>query len=193
MKEKKTFNEVVVELVLMTKGCKDAAITTYTDTRMPKYFFGEKVMKLSTKLVNIGGDYERRCANRSESGSYEAEKPYGKHFVEFPYLLASDKDESTLYLRTYPSNLKPNDAQNVYYIGEREATEEETATINEWYRSRNYNCTKQLQAGIDANNQVICRDYSIDNIISISANGVRLQRRDFEEIRLPEQAFAVAE
>jgi hypothetical protein len=31
----------------------------------------------------------------------EPEKPFGKHWISYPYILASDKDASVYYVRTY--------------------------------------------------------------------------------------------
>ena len=127
------------------------------------------VSKVTTfKNVTLQRNYVNSCENRSDNMlPYNAEKPNGKSWVSDAegILLVSDTDDTKFYLRL--SQNKNTVIETTYYIGEREATAEEVAIIKEFSPQKNYVCKKQLEYGISEENQVLVRDFTLTNIVSI--------------------------
>lgn len=84
------------------------------------------------------------------------EKPSGKHWVDYPYILASDKDASVKYLRTYFN--KASKSKPIYLLDGNIVRDERTLeAIDSWIPKKS-NTTK---FGVD----VTLRDFKFENIL----------------------------
>lgn len=120
------------------------------------------------KNITFQRNYANACNNRSESEiPYEAEAPNGKHWVEGAegILLQADADPSKFYLRI--SENKNTKRETTYFVDGRTATSEEIAIIKEFSPTPSTICKKQLEHGISEDNQVIVKDITLTNIVSI--------------------------
>ena len=192
---KNTFENALINLAIATKGCKDASLIALTDARIPDYVgLGKNVQKLAKIQLCLGGLYEKRCNDRAIA-EYKAEKPNGKTWVKFPYILRSDKDENVFYIRTYPANGGSLFTENkaVYLVDGRVATANEYRKIMDWKATHQYSPAKQLKAGISADNIVKCFDYKLSNIIEMRANGHRLNRLEWSNTQSMETAQLIKE
>lgn len=126
----------------------------------------------TTRYTNLSfqRNYANACTNRAEDNStpYIAEKPKGRSWVEGleGILLVSDTDPNKFYLRV--SENKNTTRQTTYFVDGNEATAEEVAIIKEFLPTKKtYVCQKQIENGIAEDNQVIVKDFCVDNIVSI--------------------------
>ena len=132
-------------------------------------YFG-RVQKV-TRLANvaIGYNYENVVNNRlAQEGKdqlhFTAQKPNGKSWVKGyeNLFLVADKDPNQEYLRTtMRKNTKPT---SLYLVDGKEATPSQEAEIKTFIQSP-YKPTNQ---GLDEGDEVIVRDYKVENIISIT-------------------------
>ena len=106
-----------------------------------------------------------------DTDDYQAEKPRGKFWVNYPLILGADKNPETLYLRVYLA--KNTKAKNVYFCDGQPATDEQIAKIKEIKASKPKTlCKKQADAGLEnEDEQVIPRDITLANIIELRAFG----------------------
>jgi hypothetical protein len=164
----KNLREFVTSL---TKGVFGIVIIAKTEPRMRKTnnpYFG-RVQKV-TRLANvaIGYNYENVVNNRlAQEGKtqlhFTAQKPNGKSWVKGyeNLFLVADKDGKTEYLRTtMRKNTKPT---TMYLVDGKTATDEEVAEIKTFIQS-SYKPTNQ---GLDEGDEVIVRDYKVENVVSI--------------------------
>ena len=150
------------------KGTMGVNILVCTEPKMNKRnnpFYG-RVRKVSIRTnIRFGIDYESSVNGRLESenkvADFSAEKPNGKHWVNYPYLLGSDKDDNQKYLRVYPCE---NTKNHTYYIidGERFATDEEVEIIKSFLPKSN---NTAWQGGLDK--KLNCQDYKVENVLAI--------------------------
>lgn len=165
----KNLREFVTSL---TKGVFGIVIITKTEPRMRKTnnpYFG-RVQKV-TRLANvaIGYNYENVVNSRlAQEGKdqlhFTAQKPNGKSWVKgFENLfLVADKDPSQEYLRTtMRKNTKPT---TMYLVDGKQATDAEVAEIKTFIQTS----AKPTNQGLDEGDEVIVRDYKVENIISIT-------------------------
>lgn len=137
-------------------------------------FFNEKlgewiISKITTyKNVTFQRSYLNAVENRGDNPTpYNLEPPKGRTWVEGceGILLVSTTDPSKLYLRI--SENKNTSHDTTYFVDDRPATEEEINIIKEFSPKKNYACKKQIDYGVDADNQVIVKDITLTNIVSI--------------------------
>lgn len=128
-----------------------------------------KTSKTSTyKNVTLQRSYLNAVENRSENPMpYELEAPKGREWVEGceGILLVSTTDPTKFYLRV--SMNKNSKVESTFFVGEKEATAEEVAIIKEWSPKKDYTCKKQLAYGVDEDNQVKVKDFTLTNIVAI--------------------------
>lgn len=135
----------------------------------------EKIATLDN--IQLAYNYESAVNRRidrvvgKDTEDYQAEKPKGKHWVKFPLVLASDKDETTLYLRTYRAK-NTTTREKIYYCDGVPATPEQVATIEQILAAKpKYGCTKQQAAGLENKDEVKVLDITLSNIIELRAFG----------------------
>lgn len=165
---KKSLREFVCAEI--QNGTFGVVINTETEPRMRKTnnpYFG-RVRKV-TRMTNvaIGYGYENsvnaRLEREGKDADFQAEKPNGKHWICYPNILASDKDESQLYLRT--TMRKNTIPKSVYTLDGQVVTD--PTTLAE-IKSFIYSSAKPTNQGLNEGDEVIVRDYKLENVISIT-------------------------
>ena len=164
----KNLREFVTSL---TKGVFGVVIIAKTEPRMRKTnnpYFG-RVQKV-TRLANvaIGYNYENVVNNRLEQEGkgqlhFTAQKPNGKSWIKGyeNLFLVADKDGTTEYLRTtMRRNTKPT---TMYLVDGKEATPSQEAEIKTFTETS----AKPKNQGLNDGDEVIVRDYKVENIVSI--------------------------
>ena len=154
----------------LTKGTFGIVIETETEPRMRKTdnpYFGRVTKRSRIVNVAIGYDYENVVNNRREregkAADFVSDKPKGKHWVEFPTILASDKDEGQQYLRTtMRANTKPT---SVFLLDGKVV---EDATAIEQIKSFIQSSYKPQNQGLEEGNEVIVRDYKFESVVRIT-------------------------
>lgn len=156
----------------LTKGVFGIVIIAKTEPRMRKTnnpYFG-RVQKV-TRLANVavGYNYENVVNNRLEQEGkgqlhFTAQKPNGKSWVKGyeNLFLVADKDGTTEYLRT--TMRRNTKGTSMYLVDGKEATPSQKAEIETFIQS-SYKPTNQ---GLDEGDEVIVRDYKVENIVSIT-------------------------
>ena len=164
----KNLREFVTSL---TKGVFGIVIIAKTEPRMRKTnnpYFG-RVQKV-TRLANVavGYNYENVVNNRLEQEGkgqlhFTAQKPNGKSWVKGyeNLFLVADKDGTTEYLRT--TMRRNTKGTSMYLVDGRTATDAEVAEIKTFIQSS----AKPTNQGLDDGDEVIVRDYKVENIVSI--------------------------
>lgn len=154
----------------LTKGTFGIVIECETEPRMRKTdnpYFGRVTKRSRIVNVAIGYDYENVVNNRREregkATDFVADKPKGKHWVQFPTILASDKAEGQQYLRTtMRANTKPT---SVFLLDGKVV--ESAATI-EHIKSFIQSSYKPQNQGLEDGNEVIVRDYKVESVVRIT-------------------------
>lgn len=145
-----------------------STIPTMRKTNNP--YFG-RVIKLSYRTnVALGWGYEQtingRLENNGLEGDFIAEKPKGKTWVEYPFILASDKDSNINYLRTYTR--RNTTTKSVYVLDGNIVTD--TAVIDDIksFIPSKSTSKKQADFGLAEEDKVNLCDYTTDNILYIA-------------------------
>ena len=124
--------------------------------------------------VTLGRVYEKSVENRADNEEpYETEKPKGKTWVQFPYLLRSDNNADLLYLRV--SENKNTKRETTYFVGDRAATAEEVEIIKAHLPKKSSTCQKQLAYGVKEEEQAIVKDFTLSKIKHIKFGERKLQ------------------
>ena len=162
--------EIVAEFAVdkLRKGTAKNRSLAYT-----KFYDADKGEWRTTKTthyrnITFQRSYANACNNRSENEQpYEVEAPNGKHWVEGAegILLQANADPTKFYLRI--SENKNTKRDTTYYVDGNLATEEDIAIIKEFSPTPSTICKKQLEHGISEDNQVIVKDITLSNIVSI--------------------------
>lgn len=163
-------NNLVSFVESLSKGTLSTIITN-TEPRMRKTnnpLFGRVRKQTTVNHVVVGVSYENSVNNKSErvgGGEHiEAEKPNGKTWVIPNLILKADKDENQLYLRV--TERKTTTRESFYLVDGRPATEEEVAIIKENLQG-GAPSKKQAELGIAEEDQVVVKDYKLQNILAI--------------------------
>lgn len=119
----------------------------------------------------FGWDYERVVKNRiaregGDPDNFESVAPTGKNWMSGLYGIVLQKtvDPSIIYLRSY--QCKATKYRTAYMFDGHIATQAEDAIIRQCLRDPTPS-HKQHEAGIDEDNEVMPRDYGIDNIFGM--------------------------
>ena len=121
-------------------------------------------VRKETRYVNVtlGRNYTASVENRSENEEdYNTEKPKGKFWVKYPYLLQAENSD-TQYLRIAEN--KNTKRETTYFVGDREATAEELEIIKANLPQKNYSCQKQINYGVAEDNQAVVKDFTLSKI-----------------------------
>lgn len=166
------FNTIQEFVKNVSRGTFGITVTTVTEPKMKKTnnpYYG-RVKKL-TILTNValGYDYENTANNRLERNGltpcFKAQKSNGKTWEEYPYILKSDKDASVKYLRcTMRQNTK---VENHYILDGIFIKNEKTISEIKSFIQASGTSKKQAECGLDDENQVIVRDFKLENIIAL--------------------------
>ena len=112
-----TISEFVNNVARGTFGITLIAVTEPKMNKKGNPFFGRVQKATYMSNVALGYDYENvvnaRLERKGETADYVAEKPKGKNWDIFPFILKSDKDESIKYLRC---TMRPNTATKTLLI-----------------------------------------------------------------------------
>ena len=168
-----TFNSVSEFVQNVSRGTFGITLIAVTEPKMNKRgnpFYGR--VKKATYMSNValGYDYENvvnaRLERKGEEGTFQAEKPNGKSWDVYPFILQSDKDESIKYLRC---TMRPNTATKTIYIldGEIVKDAETILAIKDWL-PKSAPSVKQTESGLSDDEQVIVRDYKLDGILCLT-------------------------
>lgn len=168
-----TFNSISEFTNNVSRGTFGITLIAVTEPKMNKRgnpFYGR--VKKATYMSNValGYDYENtinaRLERKGEEGNYQSEKPKGKSWLEYPYILQSDKDENVKYLRC---TIRPNTATKTLFIldGEIVTDADTIIAIKDWM-PKSAPCAKQTESGLSDDEQVIVRDYKLDGILCLT-------------------------
>lgn len=170
-----------VAAAMAKKGQFGVQLVTITDEhRLQKRalasILGKKVEVKKVSEINnalFGWDYERVVKNRiSRDGGnpddFQTQAPTGKHWVTNLYgiVLAKDAEPDVCYLRSYQS--KATNYRNCYLVDGKMATAQEDSAIRQCLRDPSPS-HKQHEAGIEEENEVMPRDYTLANIYGLFA------------------------
>lgn len=154
----------------VVKGSFGVELVALTDPKMNKRnnpYFGR--LKKQSRITNValGVSYENvvnsRLRAEDKLPNFVAEAPKGKRWCQgSAFLLESEKDCTKKYLRTL---MRKNSKINVTYFLDGVAVDnvDVLADIKQWVQKPN----KPTNQGLDDENLVIVRDFSIENIIYI--------------------------
>ena len=168
------------------KGTFGVTMITKTEPKMNKRnnpFFGrvQKITYLSN--VGLGLSYQNTINNRLErlelENNYQAEKPKGKHFIN-DFILASDKDETIHYLRT---TMYKNTKSETIYLLDGQIVDGDILKEIKVFIPKATTCQKQQNAGLEEQDQVIVRDFKVENIIHLAQG---------EKVYTPTEIYAFA-
>lgn len=168
-----TFNSVSEFVQNVSRGTFGITLIAVTEPKMNKRgnpFYGR--VKKATYMSNValGYDYENvvnaRLERKGEEGTFQAEKPKGKSWDVYPFILQSDKDESIKYLRC---TMRPNTATKTLFIldGEIVTDTDTILAIKDWM-PKSAPSVKQTESGLSEEEQVIVRDYKLDGILCLT-------------------------
>ena len=168
-----TFNSVSEFVQNVSRGTFGITLIAVTEPKMNKRgnpFYGR--VKKATYMSNValGYDYENvvnaRLERKGEEGTFQAEKPKGKSWDVYPFILQSDKDESIKYLRC---TMRPNTATKTLFILDGEiVTDADTILAIKGWLPKSAPSVKQTESGLSDEEQVIVRDYKLDGILCLT-------------------------
>ena len=165
------FKDVVDDMLKGTKNNRSEAYKKFYDEKNNVWTVSKETRYIN---VTLGREYTNSVENRSDNEeNYEVEKPKGKSWLEYPYLLKSDRDETKLFLRVFENaNTK---RKTTYFVNGREATPDEVAIIKAHLPKKNYDCKKQLDYGVAEDKQVTLKDLTLSKIAYIKFGDKKLQ------------------
>lgn len=167
------FNSVADFCNNISKGTFGIAMIAITEPKMNKRgnpFYSRLHKATYMSNVALGYDYEKsvnaRLGREGLATDFVAEKPKGKNWDNYPFILQSDKDSSVKYLRC---TMRPNTfSKSVYILDGVVVTDENVlAEIKSWITTSSYSI-KQAEFGLEDEKQVVVRDYKLDSIIALT-------------------------
>lgn len=188
------FNSVSEFTKNVSRGTFGISLITLTEPKMRKTnnpYFG-RVHKASYMTnVALGYDYENSVNNRLDKkgldADFQAEKPKGKSWAEYPYILQADKDASVKYLRcTMRANTK---AKSIYILDGKVVTDDNTLLEIKSFIQKSSTSKKQTEIGLEDNEQVIVRDYKLDGIIYLGQGNKSFNRVGFVSLSKLKEFF----
>lgn len=165
------FADVVTDMKKGTKNNRSEAYNRFFNEEKGTWNVRKETLYINATLGRV---YENSVENRSDNTeSYDTEKPKGKNWVQFPYLLQADNNPNMLYLRI--SENKNTKRETTYFVGERVATKEEVEIIKAHLPQKNHTCQKQIEYGVKEENQAIVKDFTLSKIKYIKFGEKKLQ------------------
>lgn len=170
----KTFKSVADFCCNISKGTFGISVIALTEPKMNKRgnpFYGRVHKATYMSNVALGYDYENvvnaRLERKGLDSDFVAEKPKGKNWDIYPFILQSDKDNNVKYLRC---TMRPNTSSKTMYIldGQLVTDDNVLAEIKSWITKSSYS-VKQAESGlVEDKEQVVVRDFKLDGIIAMS-------------------------
>lgn len=164
------YDSILDFLENINKGTFGITLEAITEPRMNKRgnpFIGRVKKVTLFHNVALGYKYENVVNNRLERQGFErvfeTEKPKGKTFIN-DFILSNDNDANVKYLRcTMRKNTKSN---VVYLVDGIEASKEILEEIKQFFPKVSTS-HKQEMCGLSEENQVVVRDFKLENIITL--------------------------
>ena len=190
----KTFNSVNDFCVNVPRGTFGISMITLTEPKMNKKgnpYFG-RVHKASYMTnVALGYDYENvvnaRLGRKGLEADFVAEKPKGKSWDNYPFILQSDKDSDVKYLRC---TMRPNTISKSVYLLDGQIVKDDNilAEIKSWLPSKGIS-VKQVESGLEENEQVVVRDFKLEGVIAMSQGEKEYKRISILDINVLKEYF----
>lgn len=190
----KTFNSVNDFCVNVPRGTFGISMITLTEPKMNKKnnpYFG-RVHKASYMTnVALGYDYENvvnaRLERKGLEADFVAEKPKGKSWDNYPFILQSDKDSNVKYLRC---TMRPNTISKSVYLLDGQIVKDDNivAEIKSWVPSKGIS-VKQAESGLEENEQVVVRDFKLEGVIAMSQGEKEYKRISILDINVLKEYF----
>lgn len=177
-----TFNNVEEIVSNLTKGTFGVTMVAVTIPTMSKRrrsgevnpFYGRVHKCTMTTNIALGYDYQSnvniRLERKGEEKNFEASKPSGKHWVNYPFILANDKNPEQHYLRV--TSRKSSKSTIVWLLDGKPINANDIRQLMEWIPSSS-SSKKQESFGLSEEEQVKVFDYKVEGIIAI-AQGERI-------------------
>lgn len=158
----------------INKGTFGIVMLTATTPKMRKTnnpYFG-RVIKVSYRTnVALGWGYEKTIEGRLEKKGlptdFEVEKPKGKTWVAYPFILEKDSDTSVQYLRTFTRN--NTTSKSVFMLDGVLVTDNNIIAEIKSFIPTPSDSAKQIALGLtNAEDRVNPLDYTLENILYIA-------------------------
>ena len=157
----------------IARGTFGITLIAVTEPKMNKKgnpYFGRVQKATYMSNVALGYDYENvvnaRLERKGETADYVAEKPKGKSWDIFPFILQSDKDATIKYLRC---TMRPNTAsKSLFLLDGQIVTDADTILAIKAWLPQPKACLKQTESGLTDEEQVVVRDYTLSNILCLT-------------------------
>ena len=169
----KNFKSVAEFCGNIAKGTFGVSMIALTEPKMNKRgnpFYGRLHKATYMTNVALGYDYENvvnaKLERKGLDNTFVAEKPKGKNWDNYPFILQSDKDSNIKYLRC---TMRSNTTSKSKYILDGQVVTDENviAEIKSWISTNNYSL-KQAESGLEENEQVVVRDFKLEGIIALT-------------------------
>ena len=165
------FNSVSEFTKSVSRGTFGITLIKITEPKMNKKgnpYFGRVHKATYMANVALGYDYENSVNNRLDKkgldASFEAEKPKGKSWLEYPYILQADKDATQHYLRC--TMRRNTTTKTVLLLDGKIVTDDSIEKEIKSFFPKVTTSQKQAESGLnDSKEQVIVRDYKLQGII----------------------------
>ena len=157
----------------IARGTFGISVIALTEPKMNKRgnpFYGRVHKASCLNNVALGYDYENvvnaKLERKGLVADFKAEKPKGKNWDMFPFLLQSDKDSSVKYLRC--TMRKNTTSKSVYLLDGKVVSDNNVlAEIKSWITTSSYS-PKQAESGLEEEEQVVVKDYKVEGIIALT-------------------------
>lgn len=162
-----TKREELIDLLKSIKGGTMVYLTTATTLKINDWRIRGKVIKFCQQSIQVGASYERSVNHRLEkiglSRIFKADSlPYGRWYIPNRVIKFNGN-----YLARFYKTANANE-KIIYFVNGRIANARESELISR-YDTSVYS-SKQARFGLRSH-QVEIRNYYLENILSISANG----------------------
>jgi hypothetical protein len=155
------------------KGTFGITMIAVTEPKMNKRgnpYYGRVVKATYMSNVALGYDYQNVVNNRLErvglDGNFQAEKPKGKSWFNYPYILVSDSDSDIKYLRCTMRN--NTISKSVYILDGKIVTDNILVEEIKSFIPKSSSSSKQLSSGLKDVEQVVVRDFKLDGIVCLT-------------------------
>ena len=169
----KNFDSVEMFVENINKGTFGITMIAVTEPKMNKKnnpYYGRVCKATYMSNVALGYDYENVVNNRLEriglDNTFQAEKPKGKSWLNHPYILVSDSNADTKYLRC---TMRPNTIRkNVFILDGNIVTDENVINDIKSFIPKSSSSNKQISSGLKDFEQVVVRDFKLGGIICLT-------------------------
>ena len=179
--EKSLFSLVSVEVANLAKASFGSLVYFTKESKLTKgdkATIGCSIVEKLTTLKNVQLCYSYGSAvNRhidtlvgKDAPDYQVQAPSGMHWVKYPLVLESNKEQGKYYLRAYLA--KNTESDKVWFVDGKQATAEQAKAIDQILANKpTYGCAKQAASGLDEQDQVKPIAIAFENIVELHAFG----------------------